>query len=124
MLGVECLAANAKTLRVEACYHRDGRNLKQTLKPKGPPVFDVRFLKRMQSVPNFESARDDESDNNADQKEPAISRQHDQQNGNHSNCDDETRRSFEAESRSTARFRLHNSHSSAAFLDSHRDQSG
>src|SRR5208282_5222458 len=54
-----------------------------------------------------EGARDKQSDKNADQKEPAISRQRDQQNGHYSDGDDEARRSLQSESKPAARFRLH-----------------
>jgi hypothetical protein len=62
---------------------------------------------RMQFVPERESAGDDESDEKADQKEPAISRQRDQQNRNDSDSDNETRRSPAAKSKPAAKFRLH-----------------
>jgi len=48
----------------------------------------VLLLDRMQFVPECESARDDKSNKNADQKEPAISRQRDQQNCYYKNRDD------------------------------------
>jgi len=67
----------------------------------------VLLLNRMQFVPERKPARDDQSNENADQKEPAISRQRDQQNRYDNDRDDETRRSLQAESRPTARFRLH-----------------
>jgi len=67
----------------------------------------VLFLERMQFVPERERARDDQSNENTDQKEPAISWQRDQQNRHYNNRDDETRRSLQAESRPAARFRFH-----------------
>ena len=70
-------------------------------------MLHVLLLNRMQFVPEREPARDDQSNKNADQKEPAISRQRDQQNRYDNDRDDETRRSLQAESRPAARFRLH-----------------
>jgi hypothetical protein len=67
----------------------------------------VLLFERMQFVPERERARDNQSDKNADQKEPAISRQRDQQNGHYSDGDDEARRSLQSESKPAARFRLH-----------------
>jgi hypothetical protein len=43
-------------------------------------------------VPERKPARDDQSNENADQKEPAISRKRDQQNCDHNDRDDEARR--------------------------------
>src|SRR5450759_2456275 len=77
------------------------------LKPEGTFGFHVLLLNRMQFVPERESARDDQSDENADQKEPAISRQRDQQNRHYNKRYDETCRSPQAQSRAAARFRLH-----------------
>ena len=70
-------------------------------------VFDVVILDRMQFVPEGEPARDHQSDENADQEKQAIRGQRDQQNGYHSDGDDEARRSFETESRPAAGFRFH-----------------
>jgi len=67
----------------------------------------VLLFERMQFVPERERARDNQSDKNADQKEPAISRQCDQQNGHYSDGDDEARRSLQSESKPAARFRFH-----------------
>jgi hypothetical protein len=61
----------------------------------------------MQSVPERKPARDDKSNENADQKKPAISGERDQQNRYHNDRDDETRRSLQAESRPAARFQVH-----------------
>ena len=52
----------------------------------------VLFFERMQPVPERKPARDDQSNENADQKEPAISRQRDQQNRNNNDRDDKPRR--------------------------------
>ncbi len=72
---------------------------------------NVGLLDRMQSIPKRKPARNDQSDKNADQKEPPISWEHDQQNPYDKDGNDETRRSFQAdpqaESRAAARFRLH-----------------
>ena len=70
-------------------------------------MLHVLLLNRMQFVPEREPARDNQSNEEADQKEPAVSRQRDQQNRDDNNRDDETRRSLQAESRPAARFRLH-----------------
>ena len=67
----------------------------------------VLFFERMQSVPERKPARDDQSNENADQKEPAISRERDQQNRDNSDRDDEARRPPQSESRPAARFRFH-----------------
>ena len=52
----------------------------KSLKPERAFRLDVLLLDRMQSVPEREATCDDESDENADEKEPAIRREHDQQN--------------------------------------------
>ncbi len=70
-------------------------------------MLHVLLLNRMQFVPERKAARDDQSNENADQKEPAISRQRDQQNRYDNDRDDETRRSLQAEPTAAARFRLH-----------------
>ncbi len=70
-------------------------------------MLHVLLLNRMQFVPERKPARDDQSNENADQKEPAISRQRDQQNRYDNDRDDETRRSLQAESGPAARFRFH-----------------
>src|SRR6266446_2753830 len=75
--------------------------------------FHVLFLDRMQFVPERESAGDDQSDENADQKEPAISREGDQQNRYDADRDDESCRSLQAESRAAAGFRFHKFYSTA-----------
>ncbi len=67
----------------------------------------VLLLDGMQFVPEREPARDDQSDENADQKEPAISRQCDQQNRHYNDRDDETCRSLQAESIAAAGFGFH-----------------
>jgi len=61
----------------------------------------------MQSVPEREPACDNQSNEDADQKKPAVRGQRDQQNRYDNDRDDETRRSPQAESRPAARFRLH-----------------
>ena len=77
------------------------------LEPERTLRFHVLFLNRMHSVPERKPARDDQSNENADQKKPAISRKRDQQNCDHNDRDNEARRSPQAESRPSARFRLH-----------------
>ncbi len=69
----------------------------------------VPLLNWMKPVPERKAARDDQSDQKADQKEPAISGQRDQQNRYYGDRDDKARRSLQAESRAAARFRLHES---------------
>jgi len=78
------------------------------LQPERPLGMHVLLLEGMQFVPEREPACDDQSNENADQKEPAISRQRDQQNRHNNDRDDEPRRSLQAESRAPARFRLNN----------------
>jgi len=72
---------------------------------------NVLFLDRMQSIPKRKSARDDQSNKNADQKKPPISRQHDQQNRHHSDRDHKPRRSLQPKSKPSARFRFHGQYS-------------
>jgi hypothetical protein len=62
----------------------------------------ILLFKRMQFIPESEHASDDQSNEDADQKEPAISRQSDQQNRYHDCGDDETRRPLQTESRAAA----------------------
>ncbi len=78
-----------------------------SLKPERTFGFHVLFLNRVEFVPQREPTRDDKSNENADQKEPAISRQHDQQDCYDNDRDDETGRSLQAESNPAARFRFH-----------------
>jgi len=59
-----------------------GREIR-SLEPERTFRLDVVLLDRMQSVPEREATRDDESDENTDEKEPAIRREHDQQNSYH-----------------------------------------
>jgi hypothetical protein len=80
---------------------------RRSLKPKRMFRLHVLLLNRMQPVPERKPARDDRSNQNADQKKPTISRQRDQQNRNNNDRDDETRRSPQAESRAVAGFRFH-----------------
>src|ERR1019366_10188710 len=70
---------------------RRGKN--SSLEAKGTFGMHVLLFDRVQFVPERESARDDQSDENADQKEPAIRRQRDQQNRYYNNRDDKSRRS-------------------------------
>lgn len=84
------------------------------LKSKRTFGFHVLLLNRMQSVPECKPARDDQSNENADQKKPAISRKRDQQDRYYGDRDNEARRSPQAESRPSARFRLHDSILAAA----------
>jgi len=86
---------------------RDGPVLTQILQPERPFGMHVLLLEGMQFVPEREPACDDQSNENADQKEPAIRRQRDEQNRDYKNRDDETCRSLQAESRAAARFRFH-----------------
>src|ERR1035437_6054670 len=79
----------------------------RSLKPERPLRFHVLFFDRMQPMPERKPTRDDQSNGNADQKKPAISRQRDQQNRAHNARDKNPRRSPQAESRAAARFRLH-----------------
>ena len=69
-------------------------------------------------MPEGESARDDKSDEKANQKEPAVGGERDQQRSYDCEGDDETRRSPQAESRAAAGFRLHKFYFSAAFTAS------
>ena len=77
------------------------------LKSKRTFGFHVLLLNRMQSVPDCKSARDDQPNENADQKKPAIRGERDQQDRYYGDRDNEARRSPQAESRPSARFRLH-----------------
>jgi hypothetical protein len=61
----------------------------------------------MQFMPEGESARDDKSDEKANQEEPAVRGERDEENRYYCDGDDETRRSPQAESRAAAGFRLH-----------------
>jgi hypothetical protein len=67
----------------------------------------VLLFDRMQFVPERKRAGDDQSNENADQEEPAVSRQSDQQNRHHQNGDDKRRRSLQIESRPATGFRFH-----------------
>ena len=67
----------------------------------------VVFFERMQFVPEGEAARDDQSDEKANQKEPAVRGESNQENRYYCDRDDETRRSPWAESKPAARFRFH-----------------
>ena len=82
------------------------------LQPERPFGMHILLLDRMHFVPEREPARDDQSDENADQKEPAISRQRDQQNGHDRDRNGKPRRSLQAESS-----RPLDSGSSASILD-------
>jgi|CZKY01.1.fsa_nt_gi hypothetical protein len=77
------------------------------LEAKGAFGMHVLLFDRVQFVPERESARDDQSDENADQKEPAIRRQRDQQNRYYNNRDDKSRRSPQAEAGPAVGFRFH-----------------
>ncbi len=85
------------------------------LEPEWTFGMHVRFLDRMQFVPERKPTRDDQSNQNADQKEPAISREHDQQHRHNNDRDDKPRRPLKAESKAPTRFRLHEDYCSAAF---------
>ena len=61
----------------------------------------------MKFVPEGEATRDDESDENANQKEPAVRGESDEENRYYRDRDDEARRPPQAESRPAARFRFH-----------------
>jgi hypothetical protein len=67
---------------------------------------DVFFFDRMQFVPKGERAGDNQTDEKADQKKPAIGRQHDEQNRDNKARDKETCGSLQTESR-PAGLRLH-----------------
>jgi hypothetical protein len=60
----------------------------KSLQPERTFRFDVLLLDRMQSVPEREATCDDESDENTDEKEPAIPGERDQQNSYHARCHD------------------------------------
>ena len=79
----------------------------QILEAERAFMFNVLFLDRMQLVPQRQGACDDDSDEYADQKEPAISGKRYEQNCDYGDGDDERSRAFEAESRPAARSRLH-----------------
>ncbi len=70
-------------------------------------VFDFDIFNRMEAIPERESARDDEADQNADAEEEAVSRKFDEQKGHHYYRDDKPGRSFQAESRRGGRFPFH-----------------
>jgi hypothetical protein len=55
-------------------------------------------------MPKCETAGDDQSDKNADQKEPAISRKRNQENCNDGNGDDKTGRASQAEAEPASDF--------------------
>src|ERR1700690_1299885 len=62
-----------------------------------PLVFDVDVLDRMQPVPERESARDDKSDENADDEEQPISRESDEEDGHDGDGHDESGGALQAE---------------------------
>ena len=85
---------------------------KSSLEPERTFGMHILLLDRMQLIPEGEAARDDKSDEKANQKEPAVRGERDQQNRYDSDGDDETRRSSQAESsqaesRAAAGFRFH-----------------
>ena len=91
---------------------------KSSLEPERSFGMHILLLDRMQFMPESEAARDDQSNQKADQEEPSISRKRDQQNRDDSDRDDETRRSSQAESsqaesRAAAGFRFHKFYSTA-----------
>ena len=93
--------------RQESFPSRGTAQREYELKSKRTFGFLVLLLNRMQSVPECKPARDDQSNENADQKKPAIRGERDQQDRYYGDCDNEARRSPQAESRPSARFRLH-----------------
>jgi hypothetical protein len=93
--------------RQESFKSRGTAQREYELKSKRTFGFHVLLLNRMQSVPECKPARDDQSNENADQKKPAISGERYQQDRYYGDRDHEARRSPQAESRPSARFRLH-----------------
>jgi hypothetical protein len=73
------------------------------LESQGTLGFDVVLLDRVQPMPKREATGNDESDENADQKEEAISRKRNQENCNDGNGDDKTGRAPQAEAERGAR---------------------
>ncbi len=67
-------------------------------------MIDVAPFNGMHLVPEAEEARDDESDENADQEEPAVGGQRDEQNGYHSDGDGQAGGALQAKSKPAARF--------------------
>jgi hypothetical protein len=68
---------------------------------------DILLLDRMQFVPERERNRDNQTDEKADQKEPAIGREHDEQNRDNNPRDQEACGSLQTESRPATGLRLH-----------------
>src|ERR1700687_2752415 len=62
------------------------------LEPERTFGFHVRLFNRIKFVPEGEATRDDESDENANQKEPAVRGESNQENRYYCDRDDETRR--------------------------------
>ena len=61
------------------------------LKAQRPFSVDVVFFNWPPAVPESEAAGDDDSDENADEEEEAVGGECDQQDGDYSKRDDETR---------------------------------
>jgi hypothetical protein len=66
---------------------------KSSLKPERTFGFHVRLFNRMKFVPEREATRDDKSDENANQKEPAVRGKSNQESRYYCDRDYETRRS-------------------------------
>ena len=77
------------------------------LKPQRTFRMYVLLFDRMHAVPKRQRSRNDQSNHNADQKEPAISRQRDQENRHHCDRHNQPPRPLQPESRAAAGFRLH-----------------
>jgi hypothetical protein len=68
-----------------------------SLEAKRALVIDFGFFNGMELMPELKSSRDKDSDENADEEEPAIGWQHDQKNGDYGASDEQTGGAFEAE---------------------------
>jgi hypothetical protein len=60
----------------------------KSLEPERAFRLDILLLDRMQFVPKRKRSSDDQSNKKANQKEPAIGWEHDQQNSYHTRCHD------------------------------------
>jgi hypothetical protein len=77
------------------------------LEAEGTFVLKVFVFERVELVPEGKSSGDHDADEDADEEEKTVGGQRDQQNRDYNDRDDETRRSLQTESRSAARFGLH-----------------
>jgi hypothetical protein len=82
-VGRACLASASQKLA-------GGSEIRVQSNPSGPLIFTFHVFNRVQSVPQRKPARDHQPDENADQEEPAIGGQRDQQNRNDGHCDDQS----------------------------------